>query len=136
MRELFVPYNPQAKTLVVIGRANAIIAEHAEQAQKLTLRQLYYQFVARGLVDENTLAQYKRLGRIICDARDGGLIDWDAIEDRTREAPASAKPHCRTVDPACVLFIDVEVGDLAVQDLPLDSIRIDDWTTADEFIRG
>jgi hypothetical protein len=36
----------------------------------------------------------------------------------------------RTVDPACVLFIDVEAGDLAVQDLPLASIRLDDWPTA------
>jgi hypothetical protein len=29
--------------------------------------------------------QYKRLGVIVRNARDGGLIDWNAIEDRTRE---------------------------------------------------
>ena len=36
----------------------------------------------------------------------------------------------RTLDPARVLFVDSEAGDLAVQDLPLDTVRIDDWPTA------
>jgi hypothetical protein len=36
----------------------------------------------------------------------------------------------RTVDPTAVLFIDVEAGDLAVQALPLDTIRLDDWPSA------
>jgi hypothetical protein len=35
-----------------------------------------------------------------------------------------------TLDPASVLFIDIEAGDLPVQDLPLDSVRVDDWSTA------
>jgi len=36
----------------------------------------------------------------------------------------------RTLDPAKTLFIDVEAGDLAVLDLPVATIRIDDWPTA------
>jgi hypothetical protein len=36
----------------------------------------------------------------------------------------------RTIDPSSVLFVDGEAGDLAVQDLPLDTIRVDDWPTA------
>ena len=36
----------------------------------------------------------------------------------------------RTLDPARVLFVDSEAGDLAVQDLPLDTVRVDDWPTA------
>jgi hypothetical protein len=82
--EVFVPYRPHAVTLRVIEQANAIIAEYAEQNFILTLRQLFYQFVARALV-ANLFKEYKRLGTIVRDARDGGLIDWDAIEDRTRE---------------------------------------------------
>jgi hypothetical protein len=35
-----------------------------------------------------------------------------------------------THNPASVLFIDIEAGDLPVQDLPLDSVRVDDWSTA------
>lgn len=70
-------------SLAVIDRANAIIAEYTAQGFDLTLRQLYYQFVARGLIP-NRDSEYKRLGSIVNDGRLAGLIDWDAIEDRTR----------------------------------------------------
>jgi hypothetical protein len=36
----------------------------------------------------------------------------------------------RTLDPARTLFLDVEAGDLAVIDLPVATIRLDDWPTA------
>ena len=68
----------------VIDQANTIIADYQAQGYKLTLRQLYYQFVSRDLV-KNNLQSYKRIGSIVNDARLAGLIDWDAIEDRTRE---------------------------------------------------
>jgi hypothetical protein len=84
VRECFTPYKPQAKSLAVVEQANEIIDEYAVQGFTLTLRQLYYQFVARDLI-ANRISEYRRLGRIIRDARDGGLIDWAAIEDRTRE---------------------------------------------------
>lgn len=67
----------------IIQTANDILEEYDAQGYKLTLRQLYYQFVARGLMD-NRQTEYKRLGSIINDARLAGLIDWDRIEDRTR----------------------------------------------------
>jgi hypothetical protein len=49
----------------------------------LTLRQLYYQLVARGYIP-NRQTEYKRLGALLNDARLAGLVDWTAIEDRTR----------------------------------------------------
>lgn len=70
-------------TLDCIHNANVIIEEYLAQGFKLTLRQLYYQFVARDLLP-NTQQSYKNLGGIINDGRLAGLIDWDAIEDRTR----------------------------------------------------
>lgn len=70
-------------TLTTIHQAEAIIEQYQAQGYSLTLRQLYYQFVARGLIP-NTERDYKRLGNIVSDARRGGMIDWDAIEDRTR----------------------------------------------------
>ena len=36
----------------------------------------------------------------------------------------------RTVNPATTLFVDIEAGDLAVQDLSLDTIRLSDWSSA------
>jgi hypothetical protein len=36
----------------------------------------------------------------------------------------------RTLKPTRTLFVDIEAGDLSVQDVPVDTIRIDDWPTA------
>lgn len=83
MREKFVDIKFRADTLAVINQANTIIADYQRQGFKLTLRQLYYQFVARALIP-NKQTEYKRLGSIIDNGRQAGLIDWDAIEDRTR----------------------------------------------------
>jgi hypothetical protein len=72
-------------TLALIGHANEIIGEYQALGFILTLRQLFYQFVSRPALGlANTFDDYKRLGRTITDARRAGLIDWDAIEDRTR----------------------------------------------------
>jgi len=72
-----------AATLVIIDQAREIIQEYANSGLTLTLRQLYYQFVARDLF-ANIQKNYSKLGRIISDGRMVGLIDWDSIEDRTR----------------------------------------------------
>lgn len=70
-------------TLRTIDNANKIINEYHDKGFDLTLRQLYYQFVARDLI-ANEQKEYNRLGRIVNDGRMCGLIDWYAIEDRTR----------------------------------------------------
>src|SRR3954447_22293579 len=70
-------------TLAIIAQANAICRDYASQGYDLTLRQLYYQFVARGLIS-NRDTEYKRLGSIINDARLAGRMDWHYITDRTR----------------------------------------------------
>lgn len=100
-----IPYIKKAfrqTSRVVIQRANTIVDEMAAQGFTLTLRQLFYQFIARDLFPDewidaaynqrnglppttkNTMKNYDKLGSIINDARLAGLIDWDAIEDRTR----------------------------------------------------
>lgn len=71
------------KTLITIATANKIIADYAEQGFDLTLRQLYYQFVARDLIP-NTERSYHLLGNTINDGRLAGFIDWNSIVDRTR----------------------------------------------------
>lgn len=74
-------FGPEA--LRLIKTADDIMTEYEAQGFALTLRQLYYQFVARGVI-VNTIQSYKRLGGIVNDARLAGLLDWDNIEDRTR----------------------------------------------------
>ena len=73
----------RAAQLQVVALANEILEEYEKQGYVLTLRQLYYQFVARDLLP-NTLQSYKRLGGIINEGRLGGLVDWKLLEDRTR----------------------------------------------------
>jgi hypothetical protein len=89
-----------ALSLAVIERANSILETYALRTDPtiLTLRQLYYQFVARGWIDNNQ-KEYKRLGNIINDARMAGEIDWDHLQDRTRNL--SRLPHWN--DPGDVI---------------------------------
>lgn len=70
-------------SLDLIQIANRIITEYQAQGFDLTLRQLYYQMVARDIL-ANKQKEYKRLGSILNDARLAGLVDWDAMVDRTR----------------------------------------------------
>ena len=98
----------QSSTLDIIRDANRIIVVYQEQGYVLTLRQLYYRFIAQDLFPDswidpvynakhglppdtkNTVKNYKRLGSIVNDGRLAGLIDWDAIEDRTRNLESNA----------------------------------------------
>ncbi|AWW28367.1 MULTISPECIES: hypothetical protein [unclassified Acetobacterium] len=70
-------------SLELIRRINAVITDYEAQGYSLTLRQVYYQMVARDIIPNNERS-YKNLGALINDARLAGLIDWNAIEDRTR----------------------------------------------------
>jgi hypothetical protein len=75
--------NFRPDTLRVIEQAAEICQDYADQGFRLTVRQLYYRFVFRGLL-ANTVANYKCLASIVADARMAGLLDWDWIEDRLR----------------------------------------------------
>jgi len=83
MKEKFDDFNFKPETKRIIDSANKIIREYQMDGYSLTLRQLYYQFVARDII-ENSQKSYNRLGDIISNARLNGDLDWAAIEDRTR----------------------------------------------------
>jgi hypothetical protein len=84
VKEQFLEKKLNRESLFIIEKANAIINEYQLQGYSLSLRQLYYQFVSRDLIPNN-VNSYKRLGNIISDGRLIGMIDWDAISDRTRK---------------------------------------------------
>lgn len=67
-------------SLDTIQLVNKVIEEYEGMGYDLTLRQLYYQLVARGYI-ENSDRSYKRVGELINNAR---LVDWYSITDRTR----------------------------------------------------
>jgi hypothetical protein len=111
------------KQLAVVLNANSIIDIYRAQGFMLTLRQIYYQFVARDLFPEdrywfqkegkwvkdperknpnsskNAEPNYKWLGELLNDGRVAGLVDWDSMEDRTRNL--RMLPHWDT--PADIL---------------------------------
>jgi hypothetical protein len=74
----------------MIALCDEIVTEFSRQGYKMTIRQLYYQLVARGHI-ENTVRSYENIQGLMNNARLAGLIDWDAIEDRTREV--LDRPH-------------------------------------------
>ena len=89
-RITYVPKRFSADRLQMIRNANAICAQYQAQGLQLTLRQLYYQFVARDLLP-NKQSEYKRLGDTLNDARMAGEMDWDYLVDRTRNL--ESLPH-------------------------------------------
>ena len=105
----------------LIMTANEIIETYQAQGYNLTLRQLYYKFVTRNLLPEkwadkvtgstNNERSYKNLGTLINKGRLMGLVDWDAIVDRTRKLEKLS--HWSS--PAGIL------------DTAIDNYRIDMW---------
>lgn len=83
MKQKFKSFNFKPDTLDMIAKAVVIIDELQAAGYTLTLRQLYYQLVSKDII-ANKQTEYKRLGSILNDARLAGMVDWNAIEDRTR----------------------------------------------------
>lgn len=69
--------------VATILRVNDIVEDYQAQGFRLTTRQIYYQLVAGGHVP-NTIQSYKVVADTINDGKLAGLIDWEAIEGRTR----------------------------------------------------
>jgi len=94
VKEAFLALNFRPRSLEYIDIANEIIDDYASQGIfELSLRQVYYRFVARNVIT-NDLSSYKALGKLISNARMAGLIDWDAIKDRGRIL--NTLPHWET----------------------------------------
>lgn len=117
MYRTYVPKQFSRTHQLIIANAVLICHEWAAQGYTLTLRQLYYQFVSRGLIPNNQ-QEYKRLGTVINDARLAGEIDWDHLEDRTRNVKRN--PHWSS--PA------------EVMQSAANSFRIDRWARQSNYV--
>ena len=83
MKEAFVYKNFSQNNIDKIALVNSILDEYNAQGFDLSLRQLYYQLVARGYI-ENSTQSYKKLGSLVNNARLAGEVDWNMIVDRSR----------------------------------------------------
>lgn len=84
MKQQYKEINFSQPNLALIFDIDRMIRSYQAQGYTLSVRQLYYQLVARDLIP-NTEQSYKRIAGLINDARMAGYIDWDAIEDRNRD---------------------------------------------------
>ena len=112
MKQEFIPKTFNTKHAALITTADRIMRNYAAQGYDLSLRQLYYQFVAHHALP-NTEQNYKLLGGVISDARLAGLLDWDSLVDRGRNTIRNS--HWGT--PADII------------DSAASSFRIDLWET-------
>lgn len=110
--------------LEIVNQAAAFLSNFRAQGYVVTLRQLYYKFISADAfpaswIDEeynrkqglaldtkNTIKNYKKLGDIVADGRKAGLLDWDSIEDRTRNLETHAHWHspARLVSTCASIF--------------------------------
>lgn len=81
--EKFIEKTFKPKSLQMIELINGILHEFQADGFTLSLRQLYYQLVA-GAYIENSTRSYDNIGKLVSEARQAGLVDWDHIEDRNR----------------------------------------------------
>lgn len=106
----YVDIKFRADRLERIARAARITAEYEGHGFSLSLRQLYYQLVSRGVI-ENSDRMYDQLKADVSDGRLAGLISWTAIEDRGRQLMG----HMYHESPAAILTV------------ARDSYRMDKW---------
>jgi hypothetical protein len=117
MRRCYVEKRFSVGSLDLIQKAEDVCASYKDQGYDLTLRQLYYQFVSRGWI-ENRDTEYKRLGSVINDARLAGRLDWDYIVDRTRNLEELA----HWADPADLIAAAAR------------QYRIEKWADQDAYV--
>lgn len=84
MYEQFIDRAFRGESPQLIALVDALISRYQAEGFRLTVRQVYYQLVSRDVIP-NTARAYKNLVKLLTQARLAGLIDWDGIEDRTRE---------------------------------------------------
>lgn len=101
--------------------AREVAEDYQAQGYSLTLRQLYYQLVAKGLVP-NSQKSYNRLGSTLSTARLKGTFDMDLIVDRGRSAGAS-KQHEAKVD----VEVALDEASSYIASIPRWTVSIDRW---------
>lgn len=117
----------RADTLATIRDANTIIEEYISLGFSLTLRQLYYQMVARTMIP-NTKADYKRISATLTNARLAGLVDWNAIQDRTRSVRGNSHWHSPQE------IIEAAYASYAIDKWQNQDYRVEVWIEKDALV--
>lgn len=121
-------WNPQKKTLIMLEKLAEVIEDYkARGFYPLSLRQIYYQAVARGLI-ANSEKSYNTMTYNIRRAREAGMFDWDSIEDRNR----ILRINTHWNDPADI--IQSAATQYAVDKRATQPVYIEAWVEKDALI--
>jgi hypothetical protein len=82
-RVAYVDRQLHHKTRELLAYLNEMINEYEAKGMVVTVRQIYYQLVARNVLP-NSKKSYGYLGSVLNTGRLAGYISWTAIEDRNR----------------------------------------------------
>jgi hypothetical protein len=83
--------NIHLKTVYLIAAVSRVLDEHKQYGGKLTVRQVYYQLVTKGVI-ENSKSSYPNYDHHLTTGRKAGVIPWDAFEDRARSYYKEKEP--------------------------------------------
>lgn len=92
-RIAYTEWTPKVEAEALIAIIDRVLREYSAAGYDLTLRQLYYQMIAKDYLPDswtnaagtkNNVQSYKRIGDLVSKAREAGLLDWGHIVDRGR----------------------------------------------------
>lgn len=104
MKEQFKDITFTGARADILAKAGGFIISARGQGYLVTLRQVYYYCIANDVFPaswmdadynrknglsadtKNTMKNYKKFGELLNDAKLAGLVDWESVEDRTRDA--------------------------------------------------
>lgn len=112
----------------IVKTARKIAEEYYDQDLVLTVRQLYYQFVARGLLGSGQQV-YKRIVAALADARMEGMFPMHLIEDRGRDIGEGDATLCENDIARGMLS-----GKSIIGNLPSTVLRVSRWHRQPNFV--
>lgn len=102
--------------------------QYAADGFSLTLRQMYYQLVSRGWL-ENGQKHYKRVGDILTQARYNGSFPLDGLVDRGRSVALGDTTRCDTDVDECL-----KTAGSWIESLPEFLMQTDRWYGQDTYV--
>lgn len=114
----------RAEKKQLMAQMISIAEDYQEQGFTLTLRQLYYQLVAKDYIPNHDKV-YKKLSSIKDEAVYSGLIDWDIFEDRGRV------PHTVYYEDGVKEALDYTARAYRIDRQQDQNVHVEVWTEKD-----
>ena len=112
------------KKLTIVKAIINVCNSYAKSGYNMTLRQLYYQLVAKDLIPNHDKV-YKKLSKVKDDVVYGGYVDWDVFEDRGRV------PHVPYYEDGVAEALEKTVDYYRLERQRGQEVHVEVWTEKD-----